>query len=217
MSRLRARSTVLRLRGADRRVHRRADRDLRARNRKFPTIKLFRRPHDGEDYGRSQHAGGKGDRRYHRSPAGPTLVLRKTSDLKHDFFEGEIRLLPVQSVHRHVPAQSFGPHPVSEPVDARAAPSAGGLQMESIAQAALCTDCGLCQALACNMNLSPNRINNYYKKIMAEQGYRPDVKRPENEPGQRIRRAAPCADCPAHPAPGHRRVRQSPAPLTIRP
>lgn len=52
----------------------------------------------------------------------------------------------------------------------------GQVQMESIAQAALCTNCGLCQAFACTMSLAPNHVNSFYKKLMAENGYRADVK-----------------------------------------
>ena len=109
-------------------------------------------------------------------PPDHPLVLRKTSDLKHDFLKAKSVCCQCNLCTDMCPRNLLG-HTLYPSRSMRVLPYLqGDFQMESIAQAALCTDCGLCQAFACNMNLSPNRINNYYKKIMAEQGYRPDVK-----------------------------------------
>lgn len=114
-------------------------------------------------------------------PSDHTLVLRKTSDLKHDFIKAKSVCCQCNLCTDMCPRNLLG-HTLYPSRSMRVLPYLqGDFQMESIAQAALCTDCGLCQAFACNMNLSPNRVNNYFKKIMAEQGYKPDVKgRPMN-------------------------------------
>lgn len=114
-------------------------------------------------------------------PSDHNLILRKTSDLKRDFIKAKSVCCQCNLCSDMCPRNLLG-HSLYPSRSMRVLPYLqGDFQMESIAQAALCTDCGLCQAFACNMNLSPNRVNNYYKRIMAEHNYKPDVKsRPMN-------------------------------------
>lgn len=109
-------------------------------------------------------------------PSDHKLIGMKTSDIRQDFNRAKSVCCQCNLCTDLCPRNLLG-HKLYPAKSMRVLPFLmGNFQMESLAQAALCTDCGLCQMFACTMNLAPNRVNNYYKKIMSENNYRPDVK-----------------------------------------
>lgn len=115
-------------------------------------------------------------------PKDHKIVTMKSTDIKADFNKAKSVCCQCHLCTDMCPRHLLGHH-LSPSNSMRVLPYLqGNFTMASIEQAALCSDCGLCQVFACNMNLAPNRVNNYYKSIMAKNGYRANLKGAELDP-----------------------------------
>ncbi len=109
-------------------------------------------------------------------PKNHKVIVMKSTDIKADFSKAKSVCCQCHLCTDMCPRHLLGHH-LAPSNSMRVLPYIqGNFTMESIQQAALCSDCGLCQAFACNMNLSPNRVNTYYKSIMAQNGFRANLK-----------------------------------------
>ena len=109
-------------------------------------------------------------------PADHKLFALKNSDIRKDMNKAKSVCCQCNLCTDMCPRNALG-HKLFPSRSMRVLPYLNGeLQMATVAHAALCTDCGLCQAFACTMNLAPNHVNTYYKQLMAKSGYRPDTK-----------------------------------------
>lgn len=68
---------------------------------------------------------------------------------------------------RYLLGHSLHPHRVMRAL-------ALGEDLENARDAALCSECGVCEIYACPMGLSPRRINKLFKPLLAERGIVPD-------------------------------------------
>lgn len=109
-------------------------------------------------------------------PADHKLFAMKNADIRKDMNKAKSVCCQCNLCTDMCPRNALG-HKLFPSRSMRVLPYLNGeLQMATVAHAALCTDCGLCQAFACTMNLAPNHVNTYYKKMMAKNGYKPDTK-----------------------------------------
>ena len=109
-------------------------------------------------------------------PADHKLFALKNSDIRKDMNKAKSVCCQCNLCTDMCPRNALG-HKLFPSRSMRVLPYLNGeLQMATVAHAALCTDCGLCQAFACTMNLAPNHVNTYYKQLMAKSGYKPDTK-----------------------------------------
>lgn len=109
-------------------------------------------------------------------PADHKLFALKNSDIRKDMNKAKSVCCQCNLCTDMCPRNALG-HKLFPSRSMRVLPYLNGeLQMATVAHAALCTDCGLCQVFACTMNLAPNHVNTYYKQLMAKSGYKPDTK-----------------------------------------
>ncbi len=109
-------------------------------------------------------------------PADHKLFAMKNSNIRKDMNKAKSVCCQCNLCTDMCPRNALG-HKLFPSRSMRVLPYLNGeLQMATIAHAALCTDCGLCQAFACTMHLAPNHVNTYYKQMMAKSGYKPDTK-----------------------------------------
>ena len=103
-------------------------------------------------------------------PADHPLVLRNARRSDREVLARPGGLLPVPHVHRPLPALQPGPRDPAPPGDARPRSTEGiGARppADHITAAFLCCLCGVCEVYACPLGLSPRKVFDQMRKVLA--------------------------------------------------